>query len=55
MESFDSKEGPPSEQLRWYLLVNNFDFDVRNKGKLGDVGDLIDKSATHLLFDPEPS
>ena len=43
------------ELLRWHLLVNNFDFKVYNKGKLGDVGDPIDKPVVYHFSDPEPS
>ena len=43
------------ELLRWYLLVHNFDFEVRNKSKLGDGGEPIDKPVVHHLFDPKPS
>jgi len=41
--------------LRWYLLVQEFNFEDRDKGKLGDVGKPTDKLVVHHLFDPEPS
>jgi len=34
--------------------VNNFDFEVHNKGKLGYVGDPIDKSVVHHFLIPSP-
>jgi len=43
------------ELLRWYLIVNNFDFEVCDEGKSGDVGDPIDKRVVHHLSNHEPS
>ena len=43
------------ELLRRYILVKNFDFEVRDKGRLGDVEDFIDKPVVHHLSDPELS
>ena len=43
------------ELLRWYLLVQEFDFEVCDKGKLGEVGEPIDKLAVHYLCEPTPS
>ena len=41
--------------LRWYLLVQEFDFEIHDKGKLRDVGEPIDKPTVHHLSDPKPS
>ena len=43
------------EFLRWNLLLNNFDFEIRDNGKLGDVGDPIDNPAIHHVSDLKPS
>ena len=48
------KEDLHPQLLRWCLLGNNFDFEVHDKAKFGDVGDPIDKSTVHHLSDPEP-
>ena len=50
-----AKKDLHSKLLKTYLLVNNFDFEVRDKGKLGDVRDSIDKLVVHYLYDPKPS
>jgi len=41
------------DYLRWYLLLQEFKFVVHDKRKSGDVGDYIEKPATHTLTDPE--
>ena len=37
------------ELLRWYLVMQEFEFEVRDKGKSGDMGEPIDKPAVHQL------
>jgi len=41
------------ELLRWYLLMQGFNFMIHHKRKSGDVQDLIEKTSTHTLSDPE--
>ena len=43
------------ELLRWYLLVQQFDFEARDKGKSRDVGESIDKPIVYTLSNPKPS
>jgi len=41
------------EYLRWHLQVQEFDFEVCDKGKLGVVKEPINKPAVHTLIDSE--
>jgi len=55
MESLGGEEEAPSELLRWYILVQEFDFEVYDTRKSGYVGEPINKPVVYHISNPEPS
>ena len=42
------------DYLRWYLLLQEFNFVVHDKRESGDVGEPIEKPTIDTLTDPKP-